>query len=70
MATADKIEEQTLLRYPQRQYYPIRLQQRLKDDRYTILAKLGYGAYSTVWLARDERFDPTASPPSPSHEAN
>ncbi|KAK0267606.1 hypothetical protein LTR91_014571 [Friedmanniomyces endolithicus] len=61
MATADKIEEQTLLRYPQRQYYPIRLQQRLKDDRYTILAKLGYGAYSTVWLARDERTNMYAS---------
>ncbi|KAJ5936660.1 protein kinase [Penicillium verhagenii] len=29
------------------------------NDRYRIIAKLGYGAYSTVWLAWDERSYPT-----------
>ncbi len=62
MTKSGKIEEQTLPRYSQKQYYPVRIQQRLKKDRYTILAKLGYGAYSTVWLARDERFGHTANP--------
>ena len=26
----------------------------LKDGRYTILHKLGYGGFSAVWLARDK----------------
>jgi hypothetical protein len=29
------------------------------NDRYRAIAKLGYGAYSTVWLAWDERSYPT-----------
>ena len=29
----------------------------LKDGRYKILHKLGWGGYSTVWAARDQRFD-------------
>jgi hypothetical protein len=49
------IEEQTLPRYSQRQYYPVRIGQRL-TDRYRVITKLGYGAYSTVWLAKDERY--------------
>ena len=28
---------------------------RLDDGRFVILRKLGYGAYGTVWLARDCR---------------
>ncbi|CRL21622.1 Serine/threonine-protein kinase DCLK [Penicillium camemberti] len=31
------------------------------NDRYRIIAKLGYGAYSTVWLAWDERANEYAS---------
>lgn len=48
------IEEQTLPRYYKRRYYPVRPGQTF-NDRYRIIAKLGYGAYSTVWLAKDER---------------
>ena len=48
------VEEQTLTRYQQRQYYPVRIGDRF-EDRYLALANLGYGGYSTVWLARDER---------------
>ncbi|KAK6507632.1 hypothetical protein TWF481_006058 [Arthrobotrys musiformis] len=36
-------------------YHPVVLGDTLMDKRYTILRKLGYGAFSTVWLARDER---------------
>ncbi|KAH8429435.1 uncharacterized protein LDX57_007098 [Aspergillus melleus] len=50
------IEEQTLPFYNQKRYYPVRIGDTLKD-RYQILAKLGYGGYSTVWLAWDERFE-------------
>lgn len=33
--------------------HPIHLEDKLHDDRYTVLHKLGYGSASTVWLARD-----------------
>ena len=35
-------------------YYPIQLGHSLRNGRYLILRKLGYGSYSTVWLARDQ----------------
>jgi serine/threonine protein kinase len=50
------VEEQSLPRYSQKKYYPVNIGETL-HDRYRILAKLGYGAYSTVWLARDQRLD-------------
>ncbi|KAJ7630045.1 hypothetical protein DFH06DRAFT_1337960 [Mycena polygramma] len=38
-------------------FFPVRLGDVLGTDppRYRIAAKLGYGSYSTVWLARDYR---------------
>jgi hypothetical protein len=36
-------------------YHPLYLGDHLHNQRYTILRKLGYGSYSTVWLARDQR---------------
>lgn len=53
--TGTPIEEQTLPYYHKKRYYPVRIGDTLKD-RYKIIAKLGYGAYSTVWLARDEMY--------------
>ncbi|EEP77012.1 predicted protein [Uncinocarpus reesii 1704] len=60
--TADHqaIEEQLLPRYHQRQYYPVKIGDTLKDQ-YRVIAKLGYGAYSTVWLAWDEKASRYAS---------
>lgn len=49
-------EEQTLPRFYEKQYYPVRIGQTF-HDRYKILTKLGYGAYSTVWLVRDQKTD-------------
>ncbi|KAL2842488.1 kinase-like protein [Aspergillus pseudodeflectus] len=54
MVDAQPIEEQTLLGYKHKRYYPIKIGQALKE-RYRLIAKLGYGAYSTVWVAWDGR---------------
>lgn len=52
LSTDDLIEEQTLPRYCPQHYYPVHLGETF-NDRYLVVAKLGYGAGSTVWLARD-----------------
>ncbi|EED20490.1 protein kinase, putative [Talaromyces stipitatus ATCC 10500] len=36
-------------------FHRVSLGDRFASDRYTILRKLGYGQYSTVWLARDSK---------------
>ncbi|OQE08975.1 hypothetical protein PENVUL_c008G06744 [Penicillium vulpinum] len=53
-AHSQAIEEQTLPLYHRKYYYPVKIGQ-VFNDRYRIISKLGYGAYSTVWLAWDER---------------
>ncbi len=51
-------------------YHPVRLGD-VYNDRYQVLRKLGFGLYSTVWLARDlrsvssTRIHAPASPTSP-----
>ncbi|RMD42214.1 hypothetical protein DV735_g2902, partial [Chaetothyriales sp. CBS 134920] len=49
---SQKIEEETLPDYLASRYYPARIGQVFRD-RYQIVGKLGYGASSTAWLARD-----------------
>jgi serine/threonine-protein kinase SRPK3 len=34
-------------------YHPVHLCDKLYGDRFTILHKLGWGSYATIWLARD-----------------
>lgn len=34
-------------------YHPIQLGDEFSDSRYLVIHKLGYGSFSTVWLARD-----------------
>ncbi|KAK1953675.1 protein kinase [Colletotrichum sublineola] len=46
------IEEETLPGYKPENYYPIRLGEVFKS-RYQVVAKLGYGTGSTVWLCQD-----------------
>lgn len=55
LAQNEPVEEQTLPSYHRKRYYPVRTGQTF-NDRYRTIGKLGYGAYSTVWLAWDERF--------------
>ncbi|KAF1351893.1 kinase-like domain-containing protein [Delphinella strobiligena] len=48
------VEAEPLHRYRPGGYHPVHLGDELKENRYKIIHKLGYGAYSTVWLARDQ----------------
>lgn len=33
--------------------HPVNLGDTFKNEQYRVILKLGYGSYSTVWLARD-----------------
>lgn len=50
--TTKKIEEEAMPGYVAKRYYPARIGE-IFEDRYQVIGKLGYGATSTVWLARD-----------------
>ncbi|OTA35273.1 hypothetical protein BTJ68_04312 [Hortaea werneckii EXF-2000] len=52
LPTDTKFEEERLLGYKAEEYYPVQLGEVFKS-RYQVLAKLGYGTASTVWLCRD-----------------
>ncbi|KAK8116055.1 CMGC/SRPK protein kinase [Apiospora sp. TS-2023a] len=47
-----KVEEEKLPDYLPARYYPVRIGE-VFVDRYQVVGKLGFGATSTVWLARD-----------------
>ena len=47
------VDAESLDRYREGGYHPTHLGDTLKDGRYKILNKLGWGGYSTVWLAKD-----------------
>nr|KMM69727.1 hypothetical protein CPAG_06041 [Coccidioides posadasii RMSCC 3488] len=47
-----RLEEETLPFYEHEQYYPVHIGE-VFGSRYQVVGKLGYGAYSTVWLCRD-----------------
>ena len=48
----EQVEEELFPDYIASRYYPARIGQIL-GDRYQIVCKLGFGASSTAWLARD-----------------
>ncbi|KAF2136517.1 uncharacterized protein K452DRAFT_237370 [Aplosporella prunicola CBS 121167] len=48
-----------LERYRPGGYHPVRINDRL-HSRYRIVHKLGFGSYSTTWLARDEKAEATS----------
>ena len=36
-------------------YHPVHIGDVFRDGQYRIIRKLGYGTFSTVWLARDSK---------------
>lgn len=42
-------------RYSPGGYHPLKIGEGLNNGRYRLVDKLGYGGYSTIWLARDLR---------------
>ncbi|TFK24551.1 kinase domain protein [Coprinopsis marcescibilis] len=50
--TGQLLEEETLRDYLATRYYPVRIGEVLAS-RYQVVGKVGFGATSTVWLARD-----------------
>lgn len=48
-------DEENVLDYKPGGYHPVALGDTLKDGRYIIYHKLGYGGFSTVWVARDSK---------------
>ncbi|KAI0855953.1 kinase-like domain-containing protein [Xylaria cubensis] len=48
------IDAEPIHRYRPGGYHPVSLGDQLKNGRYKILHKLGWGGYSTVWAARDQ----------------
>lgn len=47
-----ELDEETLPTYQPEKYYPVK-QGEILNDRYQVLAKIGYGVTSTVWLTKD-----------------
>ncbi|KAI9215971.1 kinase-like domain-containing protein, partial [Blastocladiella britannica] len=51
--TAYSDDEEDAVDYCQGGYHPVRIGDMYKEGRYTVLRKLGWGHFSTVWLCRD-----------------
>ena len=37
-------------------FHPMQIGDRFDDNRYEVIRKLGYGSFSTVWLAKDAKY--------------
>lgn len=48
-------EEEDREDYKKGGYHPIHIGDKFKDGQYTIVRKLGWGHFSTVWLVKDNR---------------
>lgn len=51
-SSSDYVEDVEL--YRPGGFHPVHLGDTLSDGRYWIIHKLGFGGFSTVWLAREE----------------
>ncbi|RPA81784.1 kinase-like protein [Ascobolus immersus RN42] len=51
------VEEEDLKDYASGGYHPVTIGDTFKDGRYTIIRKLGWGHFSTVWLSKDKEQD-------------
>lgn len=48
--------EERVDRYRPGGYHPVSINDTFGDGRYTVCHKLGFGGFSTVWLALDGRY--------------
>jgi len=48
--------EEDLEDYCQGGYHPVHIGDTFSGGRYTIVRKLGWGHFSTVWLAKDAKY--------------
>lgn len=53
---ARAFSEEDFTRYCPGGYHPVRIGDVFSNGKYRVLRKLGYGVYSTVWLARVQRY--------------
>lgn len=49
-------EEEDVFKYRKGGYHPVYLGDTFHNDRYRIEHKLGFGRFSTVWLAKDIKY--------------
>lgn len=49
------VDEENKSRYVPGGYHPVRIGDTFASGQYRVLRKLGYGVYSTVWLAHDTK---------------
>lgn len=59
-AAADRgqtFEEEEPGRYSPGGYHPVRIGDEFHKGKYQVIRKLGYGLYSTVWLAQNSQYD-------------
>lgn len=49
------VDAEPLALYRRGGYHPVHLGDRLQEDRYVIVHKLGWGLDGTTWLARDRK---------------
>lgn len=55
MDLSQPFEEERLPWYNPDRFYPVRIGE-IFDSKYKVVGKLGYGAYSTVWLCRNVKY--------------
>ncbi len=48
--------QESMARYRPGGFHPVTLGDAFKAGRYKVCHKLGYGGFSTVWLARDQLY--------------
>ncbi|KAG8861861.1 serine/threonine protein kinase, CMGC group [Serendipita sp. 411] len=53
--TSELDEEEDWEDYKPGGYHPVHIGDEFSDGRYVVVRKLGWGHFSTVWLARDKK---------------
>ncbi len=53
----DSEEQENPNEYCKGGYHDLRIGDKLHKERYSVIRKIGWGAFSTVWLCFDQRFN-------------